>query len=40
LGVVQRQILDELTQDIDPIEHVDYALAVKLLRERLVSEAG
>ncbi len=40
LGVIQRKILDDLTQDIDSIEQMDYSLAAKLLRERLVPVSG
>ena len=40
LGVIQRKILDDLTENIDSFEEVDYEAAAKLIDQRLVPVAG
>ena len=40
LGQIQRNILDDLTRDIDSMDEVDFELAASLIDQRLVKIAG
>ena len=40
LGQIQRNILDDLTRDIDSMDEVDFELAASLIEQRLVKIAG